>query len=174
MLMGNASKILQTVAANVDRDVFQPLLQGLYDMVMLTDTSGLLTGEESIKVMGVSVALQKETQRSRQLEFLQITSNPVDSQILGPQGRANLLRAVSNTLGLDGQNIIPSDDDIAAMVAQQKQQAAQQAMQPGAQNGAQPNGAQNGGSQQKGQPNQPGTGLTGGSGPVTSIAGGNH
>ena len=175
MLMGNASKILQTVAANVDRDVFQPLLQGLYDMVMLTDTSGLLTGEESIKVMGVSVALQKETQRSRQLEFLQITSNPVDSQILGPQGRANLLRAVSNTLGLDGQNIIPSDDDIAAMVAQQKQQQAMQATQGGAQQpGAQQPGAQQGGSQQKGQPNQPGTGLTGGSGPVTSIAGGSH
>jgi hypothetical protein len=77
MLMGNASKILQTVAMNIDRDVLDPLLQTLYDMIMLTDTSGLLTGQESIRVMGVTVAVQKETQRSRQLEFLQITANPM-------------------------------------------------------------------------------------------------
>src|SRR5207344_698781 len=39
MLMGNAAKILQTVAANIDNDVISPALDGLYDMVMLTDTS---------------------------------------------------------------------------------------------------------------------------------------
>ena len=36
MLMGNASKILQTVAANVDRDILQGLLSNLFDMIMLT------------------------------------------------------------------------------------------------------------------------------------------
>ena len=76
MLMGNASKILQTVAANIDRDVVKPALDALYDMVMLTDTSGLLTGEEFVRVMGVQVAVQKETLRARQMEFLQATGNP--------------------------------------------------------------------------------------------------
>jgi hypothetical protein len=64
MLMGNASKILQTVAANIDRDVTTPALQGLYDLVMLTDQSGLLTGEETVRVLGVTVAIQRETLRS--------------------------------------------------------------------------------------------------------------
>jgi hypothetical protein len=82
MLMGNASKILQTVAANIDRDVMDPR-SPLFDMIMLTDTSGLLTGEEQVRVMGVSVAVQKETQRARQLEFLQATANPIDAQIMG-------------------------------------------------------------------------------------------
>ena len=63
MLMGNASKILQTVAANVDRDVFQGLLSNLFDMIMLTDNSGMLTGQETIRVKGVSVAIQRETER---------------------------------------------------------------------------------------------------------------
>jgi hypothetical protein len=120
MLMGNASKILQTVAANIDRDVLEPLLQQLYDMLMLTDTSGFLTGEEQIRVLGVNVAVQRETQRSRQLEFLQITANPVDSQIVGPKGRANILRSVARTIGLDGQEIVPTEDQLDAM---QKQQA---------------------------------------------------
>jgi hypothetical protein len=154
MLMGNASKILQTVAANIDRDVLEPLLAGLLDMVLLTDTSGLLTGEETVRVLGVNVAVQKETQRSRQLEFLQQTNNPIDIQIMGPQGRAALLREVSKTLGMDGVDIVPSEDDLdkqqqqaAALAAEQGtpghggmgEQAAQaqgsQASQPNGQNG---------------------------------------
>lgn len=121
MLMANAAKILQTVAANIDRDILEPLLKQLYDMIMLTDTSGLLAGDETIRVLGVNVAVQRETQRSRQLEFLQITANPIDSQIIGPRGRAEVLRAVARTIGLDGETIIPTDEQIT----QQEQQAEQ-------------------------------------------------
>jgi hypothetical protein len=119
MLMGNASKILQTVAANVDRDILQPLLQMLYDYVMLTDESGLLRGDESIRVRGVEVAVQRETNRQRQLEALQATANPIDMQILGIPGRAKLLRAVLDEVGIEGE-IVPSDDQIASMLAQQQ------------------------------------------------------
>lgn len=122
MLMGNASKILQTVAANVDRDVMSPALMMLYDMIMLTDTTGILTGDENIRVMGVNVAVQRETQRVRQLELLQMTANPIDMQIMGIPGRARLLRAVTNEIGLDGEGIVPPDDEIAAAVQQQQQQ----------------------------------------------------
>lgn len=128
MLMGNASKILQTVAANIDRDIFDPLLNGLYDMVMLTDDSGLLTGEESIRVLGVNVAIQKETQRSRQLEFLQATANPVDLSIIGPKGRAAVLRPVAEALGLPGEEIVPTSDQLDAMQQQAAAMAQQQAM----------------------------------------------
>ena len=115
MLMGNASKILQTVAANIDRDVLEPLMSMLFDMVMLTDQTGVLTGEEKVRVLGVSVAVQKETQRSRQLEFLQTTANPIDAQIVGPKGRAAILRAVASTIGLPGEEIVPSREEIEAM-----------------------------------------------------------
>src|SRR5690606_62594 len=106
MLMNNASKILQTVAANIDRDIFEPLLSHLFDMIMLTDTTGILRGDESIRIMGVNVAIQRETQRARQLEFLQITANPLDAQILGPKGRAAVLREISKTIGIDGERIV--------------------------------------------------------------------
>src|SRR6185503_1234790 len=87
MLMGNASKILQTVAANIDRDVIEQGLQQLMDLVLLTDTSGILTGEEKLSVQGVTVAIQRETIRQRQLEFLSATANPLDSKITGIKGR---------------------------------------------------------------------------------------
>lgn len=136
MLMGNASKILQTVAANIDRDVINPALLMLYDMIMLTDTTGMLSGDENIRVMGVNVAVQRETQRTRQLEFLQATTNPMDAQIIGIQGRAKVLRAVASQIGLDGEGIVPPDDELAASMQQAKNSGIA---------GEQPDGEKNGG-----------------------------
>jgi hypothetical protein len=150
MLLQNSSKLLQTVAANIDRDVFDPALTQLADMILLTDTSGLLTGEEAIRIKGVDVATQRETQRARQIEFLTATANPVDVQIMGAKGRANVLRAVSNNLGLEGQEIVPREEEIAAQVAQTK------AMQ------LTPDAA-------KAQGAQPGEATTGDMGPRTSV-----
>jgi hypothetical protein len=121
MLMQNTSKILQTVASNIDRDVIEPMLEGLFDVVMMTDDTGLLTGEEKVRVMGVQVAMQRETQRARQLEFLQLTGNPVDMQIIGPKGRAQVLRKVASEIGLPGEDIVPTDEQ---MDQQQKQHEA--------------------------------------------------
>ena len=116
MLMGNAAKILQTVASNIDNDVIEPAISELYDLIMLTDQTGMLRGDESIAVLGVNVAMQRETQRQRQLEFLQITANPIDMQITGVRGRANVLRSVSEGIGLDGEDIVPPDEEISAMM----------------------------------------------------------
>jgi hypothetical protein len=112
MLMSNASKVLQSVAANIDRDVMTPALTEVYDLLMLTDDSGLLQGDETIKVMGVNVAVQRETQRARQIEFLTATANPMDAQIMGAKGRAAVFRSVAKTIGLDGEEIVPNEDQI--------------------------------------------------------------
>ena len=125
MLMGNASKILQTVSANIDRDVMEQALTQLFDLLMLTDTTGMLTGEEHITVMGVNVAIQRETLRQRQIEFLQATANPLDTKIVGIKGRAAILRNVAQTIGMDGEEIVPSEDQIDKMEQQQQQQSQQ-------------------------------------------------
>jgi hypothetical protein len=164
MLMGNASKILQTVAANIDRDVLEPLLSALFDMVMLTDTSAMLNGDEKVRVLGVSVAVQKETQRARQLEFLQITANPIDAQIVGPKGRAAILRNVATTIGMNGEEIVPSEEKLEAMEKQAAMMASQQGI-PG-----------HGGMGEKAadaQGGQAGTGASGDMGPRTQLSGGN-
>ena len=139
MLMGNASKILQTVSANIDRDVIEPALLQLSDLVLLTDTSGILTGEESISVLGVNVAIQRETIRQRQIEYLQATMNPTDMKIMGISGRGKVLRAVSQTIGLNGEEVVPADDQLEKMQqAQQEEQqggAAAEQIQKGVQKG---------------------------------------
>ena len=143
MLMGNASKVLQTVCANVDGDMIAPSLEGLLDIVLLTDTTDVLDGTEKIVVKGVQVAMQRETMRSRQLELLQVTANPIDMQIMGPRGRADLLREVSKGVGMPGVKIVPSDDELKAQQDIAKRLAAAQGL-PG-HSMAQPEGGPGGG-----------------------------
>lgn len=109
MLINNASKVLQNVAGNVDEHIISPVVQELYDMVMLTDETGMLRGDEEIVVNGVRSIAKQEQDRVRQLEYLQLTANPIDMNIIGMQGRAALLRSLANKLGLDYERIIPDD-----------------------------------------------------------------
>lgn len=149
MLMGNASKVLQTVCANVDMDMIGPALQNLLDLVLLTDTTDVLDGTEKVSVKGVQVAMQRETQRARQLELLQATANPIDFGIMGPQGRAQLLRDVSKGVGLPGVQYVPTDEELKAQQDAAKLNAMQHgvpghSMEPGQPGG--PGGAPGGGS----------------------------
>lgn len=108
MLMNNANKTLQGVAENIDEDIMQPVLEGLYDIVMLTDDTGMLRGDEQIVVNGVRNVAKQEQDRVRQLEFLQLTANPIDAPIIGAQ-RATVLQKVADRLGLDVD--IPEPDE---------------------------------------------------------------
>lgn len=137
MLMGNASKVLQSVAGNVDKNVLDPAIKDLFDMMMLTDTEGYFRGDEDIQVRGVQLAMQKETDRMRRLEFLQITANPLDAQIVGSEGRAALLRPIAADLGLPEESIVPTNEEIrarqqeAALAAQAAAAQGDQAPAPG-------------------------------------------
>jgi hypothetical protein len=137
MLMGNASKTLQNVAASVDRDVVSPILHQLYEMIMLTEP-GAFRGDELIVVKGVNHAVKREQDRMRQLEFLQLTANPIDMAIVGPEGRANVLRSVATNLGLEHEKTVPDDEELKARMAAQQQAAAAQAQAGGPQGGGDP------------------------------------
>jgi hypothetical protein len=127
MLLQQSTKILQTVCANIDRDVLSGIFEGLLDMVLLTDITGLLSGEEKVRVLGVQAAIQRESQRARQLEFLQITGNPIDMSIIGLPGRAEVLRQVAKTIGIQGEDIVPTEEQMRSkQEAQEKQEALQQ------------------------------------------------
>lgn len=138
MLMGNASKTLQNVAGSIDREVVQPMLKQLYDMIMLTQP-GVLRGDEQIEVKGVNHAVKREQDRMRQLEFLQLTANPIDQQIIGPVGRANVLRSVAQNLGLEHERTVPDDEAIQSQIQAQQNAMAAQAQVAQAQGGGDPN-----------------------------------
>lgn len=122
MLMENAAKGIKTAILSLDSAV-SDVLKRLYDHIMIYDPDDTIKGDMQIVPAGVVGTLLKESVQQRRNEFLQLTANPVDIQIMGPAGRAALLREAAKTLNMDIDQLIPSPEDI------KEQQAAQQAMQ---------------------------------------------
>lgn len=139
MLMSNASKLQQMVAMNIDEDILRGTLEHLYDMLMLTSDD--LRGDEQIDVWGVKKVASMEADRARMAEILQLSANPIDAQLFGAEGRADLWREVLRGMRFENGEIVPTKDEIAERSRQaaemQQMQAAAEAQ--GSQGGGESN-----------------------------------
>lgn len=153
MLMDNASKGIKQAVANIDK-IVSGIVQRLYLHNMMFDEDIYIKGDFKVVAKGAIGLIQKESLQMRRNEFLMATANPIDSQIVGPEGRAYLLRELARGLQMDTEKIVPSAESmdqkkVQAMAMQMAeaflQQQAQQAQQPPAPQAALPNGEPAGG-----------------------------
>jgi hypothetical protein len=122
MLMENAAKGLKQAILSLDGAVSN-VIHRLYDHIMIYDPDDSIKGDMQIVPAGVVGTLLKESVQARRNEFLQMTANPVDLQIMGPAGRAALLREAAKVLNMDVDQLVPDPKDIKE---QQKQAEMQQ------------------------------------------------
>ena len=134
MMITNAGKTIKQVISNIDHDVLTPLLtyQYIYNL-MFSDDPELKRGDIKIVAKGAMALQVKDTAQVRRNEFLQVTANPIDMQIVGLPGRAAVLREVAKNLDMDVDEIVPSQAVIRQKARQaelqQQMAAAQQAQQ---------------------------------------------
>lgn len=126
MLMDAANKGLKGVVSNVDQDVIQPLLEKLYAHNMIYDEDETLKGDAQVVARGAVSLMQMETLQLRRNEFLNITNNPMDQEIVGTSGRAEVLREVARDLELDVNRIVPPREQMDQQEQMQQQQMAAQ------------------------------------------------
>lgn len=138
MLMSSASKSVKQLIWRIDSKLLQPQLERLYYFLMKYDEDPSIKGDMEVRARGASVVAQEETQRMRMLEFLQITANPIDQSIVGPEVRAELLRSVARRIDSSLADRIPTPEDMRAQQAQAQQMQAMQMAQM--QQGQQPPG----------------------------------
>lgn len=128
MLLENASKPIKDAIRSIDEGLIKPRLemQFYYNLIKNPDLN--YTGDVNIVPRGSSALTIKGAEALRRNEFLQITANPVDQKIMGMEGRANILRKMSEDLGLI-DNIIPSALELKKVQAKDEENmAAQQQM----------------------------------------------
>lgn len=131
MLQGNVAKVIKHVAGNIDSGVMEPLLNQLYDLRLLTqeaDDPARMTGDVAIRALGVQHAAKQEADRMRAIEFLTLTANPIDIQIMGPEGRILMLSEVAEHLGFD-------HDQLSTMLTDRMKKMQAQGMDPTMQQG---------------------------------------
>lgn len=122
MLMNAASKGLRNAASNIDNGVISPSVEEHWLTVMLTRPD-LARGDSNIIARASEYLVQQEANQMRRTEFLGATNNPTDLQIMGPDGRREVLKEVAKSLKMDTGKIIPTREDmISTQVDEQIQQ----------------------------------------------------
>lgn len=146
MMIGNASKVIKQVVAGIDINILTPMLERLYYYNMRYGDDEDLKGDVCLVARGALSLTQKEQAQVRRNEFLAATANPFDLQIIGMEGRAELLRSAAQTLDMNADRIVPPVSVIRQRAMMQQiamaQAAAQQQNDPngqGGEGGGQPN-----------------------------------
>ncbi|MAT95373.1 MAG: hypothetical protein CME59_22610 [Halioglobus sp.] len=114
MLLNASSKTIKSVVHNIDIHVIEPLVEKFYNHVMMTHPDNSIKGDAVAKARGSESLIHKEAAQARAQELLGILSNPVDQQIIGLDGRLELLKEVLNTGDMPVERILPSLEELAA------------------------------------------------------------
>ena len=144
MLMGSAGKGIRQVVMHIDSDVIKPIVERQYIYNMRYDDDENIKGDLQIMPRGAINLANRETMNVRRIEFLNATANPADMEIMGPDGRAALLREVAKSLQMPTEDIIPSRETVALMQRPSKGQPPQGGSKP---TPTQPDGSPKGGQQ---------------------------
>jgi hypothetical protein len=113
MLMNASSKTIKSIVRDVDIGVIEPLTSNLYQSAMLdTEVPNDIKGDAQVSAKGSDALMHKEATAMRQLEFMSMTNNPVDMQIVGLEGRREMLEAASKNSEFPAGRVIPSLNDL--------------------------------------------------------------
>jgi hypothetical protein len=137
MLLTISNRLFKRVLVGVDRCIKGSVTRAHTYIMLYTDAKGA-KGDANIVARGASSLVSKEQLQLRRSQFVQSTANPIDMQIIGPMGRAELLRDTMKTLDYNVDDIIPTKDEMQQqMKAQQQMQAMMMQQQQAAQGNTQ-------------------------------------
>jgi hypothetical protein len=125
MLMSAATRQMKRVVMNLDRAI-EGSIGMLHAHVLMFHPDDSIKGDSYVLARGSTSLIAKEQQQMRKTEFLAMTANPIDSQIIGPEGRAELLRDIVTSFDIPTDKIIPNREQLV-MKAQQAMMAQMQA-----------------------------------------------
>ena len=135
MLMGSAGKGIRQVVMHIDHDVVKPIIQRQFIYNMRYDEDESIKGDAQVVPRGAVNLAVKETTNVRRVEFLNATANEIDMGIIGPEGRAAILREIAKGLQMPVDEVVPSRENMGfkkrAMEKQAAVQMAQQGQIPG-------------------------------------------
>jgi hypothetical protein len=137
MITNAANKTLGGVVFHIDQNVIVPSTRNHWLHLMLYDDSMTKGGDINVVARASRFLIVAEQIQQRLGEFARDTNNPIDLQIMGIEGRAELLREMARFLRTKSNKIIPDEEKLKARLMEQAGMAQNQ--------------PQNGGQQKPGQ-----------------------
>lgn len=128
MLLESASKGIKDAVRHLDEGCIVPRVELEFYYLILNGEDLLFNGDSMVVAKGSQTLLMRGAEQMRRNEFLQITANAADQEIMGPIGRASILREMASELGFIS-NPIPARQELKQMIAKKEAAAAQAAQQ---------------------------------------------
>ena len=120
MLFGAANTVLKSVVKNVDDFLTTPLLTSYYNFLMQFHQDDSIKGDMQVKARGSSALIAKEIRSEKLLQFMQLTANPLDANLVD---RRELLSQVAGSLDLDADEVLKKKKKMEEAQLAQLQQA---------------------------------------------------
>lgn len=131
MLMNASSKSIKHVVRGIDIGVIEKIVKKTYDHEMYFGKDPSIKGDLSVKPKGSQALIHRESMALQQRDLLAMTGNPIDMQILGIEGRADMLKNVMKTSDVNVDEF-PTREELQQRMQQAQQQQAQQQQQQAA------------------------------------------
>lgn len=112
MLLNASSKVIKSVVHNIDIYVIEPMVEKMYNHIMMYDPDNSIKGDASAKARGSEALIHKEAAQARAQELLAITANPIDAPILGTEGRLELLKETMSAGDMPVDRILPTRQEL--------------------------------------------------------------
>jgi hypothetical protein len=126
MMLESANKGIKDAIRHIDEGLIIPRVQKEFYMTLLAGDFDF-SGDINVLAYGSQMLTMAGAEQMRRNEFLQVTANPVDQEIMGPLARAEILRVMTKDLNL-GEDLIPNRQILKDMM--RKKEASQQAPPP--------------------------------------------
>lgn len=121
MLMTSAARGIKSVIGNIDR-IIEGTVVLTFDHLMMYSKDKSIKGDTQVRASGSRSLMTREQQAIRRNEFLATTNNEIDFQIMGPKGRAALLRESAKSLEIPADDVIPDETELNAQMQLAMQQ----------------------------------------------------
>jgi hypothetical protein len=119
MLMNATSKGIKEIVRRIDIHVIEPIVTALYNSAMIDpEVADDHKGDAKVKARGSDALMHKEATAMRQIEFMSMTNNPVDNQLIGVEGRLSMLGIAAKNSDFPTDRIVPTFEEF-----QQRQMA---------------------------------------------------
>jgi len=121
MLMSAAARGIKEVVLGLDDNVIKPLVQAQVDWNMKYHKDNSVKGDLRVVSSGAVAIMVREQMSEKRMEFLEKTNNPTDIALIGPEGRANVLREAVRSLELAATTIVKTPEEVRDQVATQEE-----------------------------------------------------
>jgi len=107
MLITQAARGIKNLIKNIDTKVISKTVRAQFFREITQHENIGIVPDFKIVAKGATALLAKEQQSIRRVEFMQMTNNPTDITLMGPEGRKYLLRSTARSMDLEEDMVVP-------------------------------------------------------------------